>query len=106
RKTPTMRLRLLTYNIHKCIGGVDRRYDLARTAQVIAHLAPDIAFLQEVDALAHRSNGHVQVEELANALGFRHFAFYPNVQVRGGGVYGNALLSRWPLTRVHNLDLT
>ena len=42
-----MPLRLMTYNIHKGIGGVDRRYDLQRIIDVIRHYDPDIVFLQE-----------------------------------------------------------
>ena len=42
-------MRLLTYNIHKGIGGADRRYRLERILQVIAAEEPDIVCLQEVD---------------------------------------------------------
>ena len=51
-----MKLRVVSYNIHKCIGGVDRRYDPARTVACLAHYAPDVVLLQEVDAGAKRSN--------------------------------------------------
>jgi len=40
-----MRLRLLTYNIHKCIGGVDRRYNPQRIAEVITNLHSDVLLL-------------------------------------------------------------
>ena len=43
-----MRLRILSWNIHKAIGGVDRAYSLIRVAEVINDLQPDIALLQEV----------------------------------------------------------
>ncbi len=45
-----MKLRVLSYNIHKCIGGVDRRYDPSRIVEVIRKLDVDIVMLQEVDA--------------------------------------------------------
>ena len=51
-----MRLRVVTYNIHKCIGGLDRRYDPLRVAHVIARYEPDLVLLQEVDQHARRSN--------------------------------------------------
>ncbi len=101
-----MKLRVVTWNIHKCIGGVDRRYDLARTVETLAHYAPDVALLQEVDAGARRSNGDRQSELLADRLGLSHHAWFPNVDVRGGGTYGNAILSRFPLDEVRNIDLT
>ncbi len=43
-----MKIRLVIYNIHKCIGGIDRRYDLPRIVEVINHYRPDIVLLQEV----------------------------------------------------------
>lgn len=41
-------LRVLSYNIHKCVG-LDRRRDPHRIAGVIRDIAPDIAVLQEAD---------------------------------------------------------
>jgi endonuclease/exonuclease/phosphatase family metal-dependent hydrolase len=101
-----MKLRILTWNIHKCIGGIDRRYDPQRTIETLAHFAPDVALLQEVDAGVKRSNGDRQAELLAEAIGMHHHAWYPNVDVRGGGNYGNAILSRFPLDEVRNIDLS
>lgn len=101
-----MRVRLLSYNIHKCIGGVDRRYDPERVRDVIAHYHPDICLLQEVDAGCRRSEHHHQVDLLGDLLGMRHRTWFPNVRVRGGGQYGNAILSRWPLTETRNIDLS
>ena len=101
-----MKLRILTWNIHKCIGGLDRRYDPRRTADTIAHYAPDLVLLQEVDKGVPRSNGDHQVDVLGELCGFGHRIWYPNVRVRGGGEYGNAILSRFPLTECRNIDLT
>ena len=41
-----MQLKVLTYNIHKCIGGVDRRYEPARIVEVIRKLDADVVMLQ------------------------------------------------------------
>lgn len=101
-----MNLRVLSYNIHKCIGGIDRRYDPDRIRQVIAHYHPDIAMLQEVDEGAKRSSRHRQVDVLAEMLGYRHRTYFPNVLVRGGGHYGNAILSRYPIVATQNIDVT
>lgn len=101
-----MRLRVLSYNIHKCIGGVDRRYEPERVADVIRKLDTDVLMLQEVDAGVARSRGDNQVDLLGDALGLPHRTWYPNVDVRGGGQYGNAILSRYPLIESTNIDLT
>jgi endonuclease/exonuclease/phosphatase family metal-dependent hydrolase len=101
-----VRLRVLSYNIHKCIGGVDRRYDPTRIVEVIQRLDADVVMLQEVDAGVSRSNGDRQVEVLGDALGLPHRCWYPNVDVRGGGQYGNAILSRYPVIESTNIDLS
>jgi endonuclease/exonuclease/phosphatase family metal-dependent hydrolase len=97
--------RVLSYNIHKGIGGVDRRYRPGRILETIEHYAPDVVFLQEVDDGVPRSRKHRQVDWLAERLGLAHRAFQPNVRLREGS-YGNAILSRLPLEQVEDIDLT
>ncbi len=101
-----MRVRVVSYNIHKCIGGVDRRYRPERIVSVLEHHRPDIVLLQEVDANAARSRHDRQVDLLADRLGFRHRSYFATVAVRGGGEYGNAVLSRFPILDSHEIDLT
>ncbi len=101
-----MRLKVVTYNVHKCIGGIDRKYRPERIRDAVAPLEADFALLQEVDDGAARSNRHRQVDLLGEFLGFRHRAFFPNVRVRGGGWYGNAILSRFPIVEARNIDLS
>jgi endonuclease/exonuclease/phosphatase family metal-dependent hydrolase len=101
-----VKLRVLSYNIHKCIGGVDRRYEPSRIVEVIRKLDADVVMLQEVDAGVKRSNGDKQAELLGNELGLRYHTWFPNVDIRGGGQYGNAILSRYPLIESSNIDLT
>ena len=97
---------VITWNIHKGIGGVDRRYRPERVIEVLQHYAPDFVFLQEVDEGARRTKEHRQVDLIGDALGLRHRCYSPTHKLRSQGHYGNAILARWPLTHVHNLDLT
>ena len=101
-----MKLRVVSYNIHKCIGGVDRRYEPSRIVEVVSKLDADVVMLQEVDAGVKRSNGDRQAELLGDQLGLRYHTWFPNVDIRGGGQYGNAILSRYPLIESSNIDLT
>ena len=100
-----MRFRLVTYNIHKGIGGIDRRYVPERIIEVLAHEQPDLLLLQEVDDGAPRSKHHRQVDLFADALGLKYREFQPNVKLRSGA-YGNALLSRFPISDPHHIELT
>jgi endonuclease/exonuclease/phosphatase family metal-dependent hydrolase len=100
-----MRFRLLSYNIHKGIGGVDRKYRPERVVEAIAHCEPDVVLLQEVDEGVPRSRNHRQVDYVGDALGFSHRAYQRNVRLRRGW-YGNAILSRFPLYDIRDLELT
>lgn len=100
-----MRLRVVTWNIHKGIGGVDRRYSLQRTIALLRSLHPDIALLQEVAEGMPRCGMDNQVEQLADGLELKHIAYGAEHRFRVGG-YGNAILSRYPLTDSTRIDLT
>ena len=95
---------ILTYNIHKGIGGRDRRYRLGRILAVIEAENPDIVCLQEVDRNVRRSRFHDQPQLLADYFGNLERIYQMNVRLREGG-YGNLLLSRWPLKSHHHLSL-
>ena len=100
-----LRVRVLTYNIQHG-EGTDGKIDLARTAAVIKRLTPDLVALQEVDKATTRSRGVDQAAELGKLTGM-HVAFGKAMDF-AGGQYGEAILSRYPLTevQVHNLPFT
>lgn len=97
-------MRLLTYNIHKGIGGRDRRYRLSRVIEVIEHENPDVMCLQEVDRDVARSRHDNQPELLAEYFKVEAWQYQMNVHLRTGG-YGNLILSRWPIVSIHQLSL-
>jgi len=98
-------MRVLSYNIHKGIGGRDRRYRLERILAVIEHEQPDFLCLQEVDRNVKRSAFHNQPELLCERFQFDCHCYQSNVKVADGG-YGNLLLSRWPFEEQHQVSLT
>jgi len=99
-----MRFRLLTYNIHKAIG-VDRRFLPERIVEILRHHNPDLALLQEVDEGVPRSGLLNLAAYLARRLDYPHRAVGLNVHLKRGR-YGNATLSRFPIGRQRNIDLT
>lgn len=99
-----MRLRVLTYNIHRAIG-VDRRFAPERVVEILARHNADIVMLQEVDHSAPRSRQLDLAGYLARQLKYGHHAVGLNVALRKGK-YGNATLSRFPIGRQRNIDLT
>lgn len=98
-----MELTLVSYNIHSGIG-TDGRFDLHRVGEVLREVDADIIALQEVGDFRHKTSREDQPEHLAELLGL-HMAFGPNV-VRNGRRYGNAILSRLPILKSKNYDLS
>lgn len=94
RRTASTILRVMTYNIHRCIG-LDGKAAPRRIARVIARHRPDVVALQEVDVGLARTASVHQAEWLAQQL---HMTpqFAPTISWAHGH-YGNAILSRFPL---------
>jgi endonuclease/exonuclease/phosphatase family metal-dependent hydrolase len=99
-----LQLRVLTYNIHRAIG-VDRRFRPERIVEVLRHYDADLVLLQEVDEGAPRSRELDLAKELAEASEYPFYAVGHNVSLRRGR-YGNATLSRFPILRERNIDLS
>ncbi|NVN90056.1 MAG: endonuclease/exonuclease/phosphatase family protein [Desulfuromonadales bacterium] len=86
------RLRIITYNIHRCIGG-DRKISPERISEVISAHQPDIVALQEVDYGQVRPALHDQAAIIAQSLNF------PEVWIEKERC-GNTILSRYPMKMV------
>lgn len=97
-------MRLLTYNIHKGIGGGDRRYKIDRIIRILDDQKPDLICLQEVDCNVSRTHFHDQPHLIGQALGMEYQLFQLNVPIRSGG-YGNLILSRFPFLTEHQISL-
>jgi endonuclease/exonuclease/phosphatase family metal-dependent hydrolase len=100
-------VRLVSWNVHKCVGGLDRRYDPARIAAVLAAADPHVVLLQEVAQNGRLFRHERQVDVLGDALGLPHRSYFVNVRFGPRrGEYGNAILSRTPIAATENIDLT
>ncbi|WP_310820851.1 endonuclease/exonuclease/phosphatase family protein [Stratiformator vulcanicus] len=97
-------LRVLSYNIHKGVGGRDRQYSLDRILDVIRGEQPDMVCLQEVDQNVKRSNFDDQPTAIAGAIEAVDSLYQLNVPKREGG-YGNLIATRFPVVSKHHLSL-
>jgi len=100
-------LKIMSFNISSGVT-IDGHLDLELTASVIEGADVDIAGLQEVDQhFSERTNFTDQIKWLADRLNM-HSAFGPNLIVPPADArwpvhaYGNALLSRYPITSYRN----
>ncbi|SFB17608.1 Metal-dependent hydrolase, endonuclease/exonuclease/phosphatase family [Rhizobium sp. NFR07] len=97
-KSPaSRRLKLLTYNVHSCIG-TDRRLAPERIAEVIAEARPDIIGLQELDVGRKRTGGIDQAHAIAEILKMKHH-FHAALDVEEER-YGDAILTALPAEQV------
>ena len=94
-----MNITVMTYNIqHGHIHLSDPgRIDLKETAAVIRDCGADVVGLNEVRGRGDYPDYTAQVEEMAAFLGF-HCVFGRSIYVGGNNPYGNAVLSRWPVS--------
>lgn len=91
-------LRVMTYNVHSCVG-IDGKLSPERIARVIARHDPDVIALQELDSGRLRSNGVDQAKVIAELLDMQYH-FHPARMIEEE-MYGNAVLSRYPLKIIH-----
>ncbi len=108
---PGLPLRVATYNIHKGLSLFNRRVVIHSLRDQLRALNADLVFLQEV---AGRHDGHArrhgnwpsqpQHEFLADLTWQAHA--YGRNAVYDLGDHGNAILSRFPIVRWENQDIS
>ncbi|MEP7199933.1 MAG: endonuclease/exonuclease/phosphatase family protein [Chloroflexota bacterium] len=82
----------MTYNIK---SGRHHPKGLDAVARVIQSLAPDVLAVQEVDEGMARTQARAQTDWLTRGLRMR--GLFAPAMAYDGGLYGVALLSRWPI---------
>jgi endonuclease/exonuclease/phosphatase family metal-dependent hydrolase len=90
-------VRVMTYNVHSCVG-MDGMLSPSRIARVIAQCRPDIVALQELDVGRSRTGAIDQAQAIAEELKME-FHFHPALRLEEE-LYGDAILSRWPMRLV------
>lgn len=104
-------LRVLTVNTHKGFTTFNRKFILPELREAVRSVGAEIVFLQEVlgthekHALKFQNWPQTsQYEFLADSI-WTDFAYGRNA-VYPDGHHGNALLSKYPITRFENLDVS
>lgn len=106
-------LQVVSYNIHRCFG-LDKCYRPDRIVSVLRDLKADLIGLQEVDTRVPAGVGPDGSEPIASGMNqLDYMAFMLKVNAIAGpciredhGHYGNALLTRLPVTDVRSIDLS
>jgi len=102
---PSVTLKVMTYNVHHCnppsksFGEIE----MDTIAGVIKKQNPDVVALQEIDDHTSRSGAFNEAGEIAKKLKMK-FYFGKAIDYGGGG-YGVAILSKYPLSDVMTFPL-
>ncbi|MBO2928661.1 endonuclease/exonuclease/phosphatase family protein [Metapseudomonas otitidis] len=105
------RLRIITVNTHKGFTALNRRFILPELRDAVRTLGADLVFLQEVLGTHRRHSRRYQdwpptpqyeflADSMWGAYAYGRNAVYPD------GDHGNALLSKFPILRHENLDVS
>jgi endonuclease/exonuclease/phosphatase family metal-dependent hydrolase len=104
-------LHVLTMNMHMGFGFLNRQFILPQLREAMRSVSADLVFLQEVHG---EQQNHAQkfehwpstsqYEFLADSM-WGHFSYGRNA-VYPHGHHGNALLSKYPIVRHENLDIS
>lgn len=104
-------INVLSMNMHMGFGFLNRRFILPELRDAVRSVSADIVFLQEVHGEHQRHASRVkgwptlsQYEFLADSM-WSDFAYGRNA-VYPDGDHGNALLSKYPIVRHENLDVS
>ena len=106
-----MKLRIVTYNIHKGVSTLGSRPRIHAIKQALSGLSADLVFLQEVQgrhdllALRHSASWPNQSQHEFLADDHQHSAYGMNA-VYDRGHHGNALLSNFPKVSFRNHDVS
>jgi endonuclease/exonuclease/phosphatase family metal-dependent hydrolase len=104
-------LRVATHNIHKGLSALNRRVVIHSLREELAALDADIVFLQEVagrhdrHARRHGDWPHEPQHEFLAGGGYTASVYGRN-RVHRAGEHGNAILSRHPVLRWENEDIS
>jgi len=96
-RLPTKTYRLMSWNVHHCVG-IDQRHSVERIAATIRDYDPDVVALQELEVNHTRSGRIHQPSRLADLLKMDYH--YHPARIRGGAGFGNAVLTRLSMKEV------
>lgn len=106
-----MRLKVLSFNIHKGFSLFNGQFTLPRLREALRRVQPDVVCLQEVTGENQLHSQEIpdfpdggHYEYLADTV-WSDFAYGKNA-IYSHGHHGNAILSRFPITQSQNHDLS
>ncbi len=97
-----MKIKIMSYNTQHCLNFITKQIDFDMIADTIKTCEADIIGLQEIRDKGQDAEYEAQAKILAEKLGY-HYYFAEAIRVGGENPYGNALVSRYPITSAETI---
>lgn len=97
-----MKLTILSFNVQHCLNYVTRKIDFDLFADLMRYLNADIIGLNEIRGQGESEDYQAQAQILAKKLGY-HYYFAKAIDVNGNNPYGDALLSKYPISHAETI---
>lgn len=99
-----MKIKVMSYNTQHCLNFLTREIDYDIITDTIKKYEADIIGLQEMRNEGEAQDYEAQAKKIAEKLGF-HYYFAEAIRVGGENPYGNALISRYPITSAQTVSI-
>ena len=99
-----MLLKVMSYNTQHCLNYVTRKIDYDIMVDTIKKCGADIVGLQEIRDEGAKADYQAQTKILAEKLGYYYY-FAEAIRFGGENPYGNALISRYPITSAETIKI-
>ncbi len=92
-----MKIKFMSYNTQHCLNFITKEIDYDIIVDTIKKCHADIIGLQEIRDKGHKAGYEAQTKIIAEQLGY-HYYFAEAIRFNNKNPYGNALISRYPIT--------
>lgn len=96
-------MKIMSFNTQHCKNYIEGNIDFEIMAKAIVDCGADIVGLNEMRGEGPHPDFTAQTERLAELTGM-HYYFAPALHLKKG-LYGNAILSKYPIERVENIPI-
>jgi endonuclease/exonuclease/phosphatase family metal-dependent hydrolase len=97
-------MKIMSFNTQHCKNYITGSIDFEIMARAIVDCGADVVGLNEMRGEGPHPDYTAQTERLSELTGM-HYYFAPALDIPKKGLYGNAILSKYPIARVENIQI-
>ena len=98
-------MKFMSFNTQHCKNYIEGNIDFEIMAKAIVDCDADVVGLNEMRGVGPHPDYTAQTERLSALTGIKYFYFAPALDIPNRGLYGNAILSKYPIARVENIQI-